>query len=90
MLLTSNGVKSICNQIGFDMGGKRIKFESQCNLLGIFRDIKQKVNIEEIMPKKKDSVRIDGCWPAFREWTDKTFMCLLMVYLRDPKSGIWS
>ena len=29
------------------MGGKRIKFESQCNHLGIFRDIKQKVNIEE-------------------------------------------
>ena len=29
------------------MGGKRIKFESHCNHLGIFRDIKQKVIIEE-------------------------------------------
>ena len=47
MLLYSNGVKSTCNQIRFDMDGKRIKFESQCNHLGIFRDIKQKVNIEE-------------------------------------------
>ena len=49
MLLYSNGAKSICNQIGFDMDGKRIKFESQCNHLGIIRDIKQKVNIEEII-----------------------------------------
>ena len=47
VLLYSNGVKSTCDQLGFDMGGKRIKFESQCNHLGIFRDIKQKVNIEE-------------------------------------------
>ena len=47
VLLYSNGVRSTCDQLGFDMGGKRIKFESQCNHLGIFRDIKQKVNIEE-------------------------------------------
>ena len=51
MLLYSNGVKSTWDQLGFDMGGKRIKFESQCNHLGIFRDIKQKVNIEEKIRK---------------------------------------
>ena len=47
VLLYSNGDESTCNQLDFDMGGIRIKFESHCNHLGIFRDIKHKVNIEK-------------------------------------------
>ena len=42
MLLYSNGTRSTCNHIGFDMGEK---FESQCNHLGIYRDI----NIVELI-----------------------------------------
>ena len=43
------------------MGGKRIKCEGQCNHLGIFRDIKQKVNIEEkISLRRKTAYALMG------------------------------
>ena len=61
VLLYSHGVKSTYDQLGFDMGGKRIKFDSQCNHLGIFRDIKQKVSIEEkISLRKKTAYTLTG------------------------------
>ena len=43
------------------MGGKSIECEGQCNHLGIFRDIKQKVNIEEkISLRRKTAYALMG------------------------------
>ena len=98
MLLYSNGVKSICNQIGFDMDGKRIKFESQCNHLGIIRDIKPKVNIEEIISLGRNTAyALMGVGLHSGNGPTKTFMCLLMAWFMVLKCrnyqrlmwGVW-
>ena len=62
VLLYNNGVRTTSNHMGFDIGEKKsTKFERQCNHLGIYRGIKQNVNIvEKVSLGRKTAYALNG------------------------------